>query len=302
MKRKTMVLLAVTPLIFGLIVAKRLADKRPRLVARLTTQLPSPKGSTRWTHAIALFVSPDGRHLFARDGYGFGQHIDLSAGSPIAFPLVVPITDISYGVWFSPDNQSIYMVSGYKPKGTGGQESAWHRSIVARDARSGKLKRQFVLPLRIQLNGNPFYGLRVSGDQTVVESRGKTWRLDANMLQLIGTQARQRPLTWVQLCPDGQTGYRFLAVAQSSGMEFFDLQSGRSLWKTARLARYPAPFSADGRLVLTQENGVIFARETRTGKEQWRFQGPQSDVLALAPDQSAIYEARTNGQLWKWPR
>ena len=279
MKRTWMWGLAALPVVVGLVFAQALADKRPRLVARgVVTSF--------------LKFSPDGRLLFAHSpAQTFGVTIALKDGSRTQIPGDYnPET-----AFFSSDSRRIYEIFSLSEVNMEGID-VYYR-IVGHDARDGKSATKFAFPSTGLLED-----AYVRGDQIVVESSAKIWYLNARDMKVTGAQSRKQHLSSVHLlCPDGQTVCRRNQVP-TDVWEFVDLPTGKLLWKLPLDdTGYPI-FSSDGRLTLRKSGDQVIARDTRTGAEKWRLRGPQSSVIALAPDQSALYEARENGELWKWPR
>ena len=300
MKRKWIWALAVVPLIAGLVLAKRLADKRPRLVAHLKTSVPVGGGTSRAIHATNLFISPDGSRLFVRYlGEGFGDGVALTTGSVSR----MPDPDIQHDVLFSADGRHFYHLDSCRFDVSAKQD---HRcqALSLFDARSGVLQKQFVIPKTAHVAYKNFYGTALAQGQLVLEGRGHTWRLDPNDLRVVGVYPNQHTLRMGHFCSDGKT-LSLLQINRANNAltaQFFDLQSEKLLWQMPLEENWKFATSSDGRIALSLEHRVVISRDLRTGAEKWRLPGPQSHVLAVAPDQSAIYEARANGELWKWPR
>ena len=284
MKRKWIWSLAALPLIIFWVVAKPLADKRPQLVARDVD-------------ATGLVISPDQSKALAR-GIAATHIVNLKDGSQIS----IPGNDNSRN-FFSPDGKEIYQLSTEREKQ---HPDKYRDSLVVRDADSGRAQGQFQFA-----NNANLYGVWWHGNEIIAESPRQTWHFDANTLRLLNAQPQHRTLQnralqSVTLCPDGKTGAKIEEFG-TDFYKFFDLDSGKMLWKLSNEEAMPSQFPPDGAVVLTQKIltrniGDFIARDLRTGAEKWRLRGPQSSVLALAPDESAIYEARENGELWKWPR
>ena len=285
MKSKWIWSLAALPLVVGLFVAKPLADKRPVLVAR------GIDGSN-------LLVSSDGEWLFAKytdSTYIIGRVIGFDGNSlkfaqPSDSRLCV-LSSIAALYRINVDS-----VSRKKSEGTL-EELSFYSDESNFGATENPDKARFVFPGRDE----DFYGVRVRNQEVIVESRLQTWHLDAKSLHVIRTQKRNRALSQMTLCPDGKTLFHDLD-SEKGIYEFADIETAKPLWRRQLGALYNLHFSLDGCLLVALENGVVIARDTRTGKEKWRLRGPQSSYFALAPDQSAIYEARSNGELWKWAR
>ena len=183
-------------------------------------------------------------------------------------------------------------------------QDAFYNILLVRDANSGRIEGKFRFPRNAEL-----YGVWWHEEEIIAESPYQTWHFEPRTLHLVSTQRQHRTQTWswrkqayCDLCPDGQT----LHCMRLYTREYIDLRTGKTLWKESNDSRKGGEntvgYSANGRTVLMHKDKDVIARDTRTGKEQWRLRGLQSSVIALAPDQSAIYEARQNGELWKWPR
>ena len=284
MKRKWVWALAIVPVVTAFIFAWRLADKRPRLVAR-------------GFKTAEVMIAPDGKKIVAFGGWSaHGQIVRLGDGSR---------TPLSSGEpsFFSPDGSQLYQLNFEMENGGKGV----HCTLVLCDADSGRKRARHQFE-----SGVVLYGASWQGGEIVAESARQTWHLDARTLRIISTRKRAFKLSPrnATLCPDGET-FWFRDGENRIGMpmivKFVDLRTGQELWQAEPVMKRGTPlgFSGDGRTVLLSDNREpmeIIARHTRTGAEKWRMRGPQSFVLALAPDQSAIYEARTNGEIWKWPR
>ncbi len=285
MKRKWMWAVATLPLVVGFVVAKRLVDKRPRVVARDVD-------------ASALIISRDEKRAVTRGNAAEWSHvIDLDDGSQFSIP-----GDINSHNFFSPDGKKIYQLNTeWEHQGS----AKFHDVFVVRDSASGHTEGQYRFA-----SGADLYGIWWDGDEIIAESPRQTWHFKARSLRLVSTQKQHRAQKYAILCPDGQTIYWDHQTdsmgAAPNVWEFADLHTGKIQWSESRFGSgVPLEFSSDGRIVLWSggvQQSEIIARDTRNGTEQWRLRGPQSDVIALSPDQSAIYEARPNGELWKWPR
>ena len=278
MKRKWIWGLAIVPLIIGFIVAKSLADKRPRLVARGVN-----------AKNLSMSISPDGKWL-----YTAGRTIEVAGNASFQFPLSE--TDFDGPTFFCENGTRLCQFSyEIPPCGFG---VSCHSVLSLRSARSGKVISRFDFPDSDSTIN--VYGASLQGNEIVVESQQKTWRFQVKNLRFLSLQKRQRTLPAAGLCPDGKTLYR--GVIATKTLEFRDLHTEKLLWTIPQEISRSPQFSFDGALFLMRKKGEIIAYDTRTGKENWRFHGPQSSAIALSPDQSAIYEARPNGELWKWPR
>lgn len=284
MKRKWLWLLAGVPLVVGLVLARRLADKRPRLVAR-------------GLKVSEMAISPDGKRIVVQGNWSAKSRIiRLDDGSQVSIP------SSSSAFFFSPDGTKLYQLNfEFEHQG-----ESFHQTLVLYDADSGRVEGRFQFERGLNL-----YGALWRDGEVVAESPRQTWHFEAHGLRLSGTQKRQPARRNATLCPDGKTLYWRSEEERMSTtpmtLYFADLGSGKILWqgKLALVGGMPLGFSVDGRTVLFSDGkrkGEVIARDTRTGAEQWRLRGPQSSVLALAPDQSAVYEARGNGELWKWRR
>ena len=287
MKRKGILVVAVLPLVIGLFVAKRLADKRPNVVTH----------GVGFKSAKFLAISPNGERMFVwpyvapsdPNHDSSAQIVSLCDGSRVDVP-VDSLDSDWFGAFFSSDSQRIYQLSFHNDMiGDKGVD------LVRISARDGRKKKEFLFA-----EVNEFYGFYARGNEVIAESPHRTWHLNANHLQILTLQTRNRSpdLDYGLLCPDGKT----VMKPNYYPDEFRDLETGKLLWRLPEEIPQNPKFSPDGRTLLTQKNGEVIARDTRTGIEKWRLRGPQSSVLALAPDESAIYEARENGELWKWPR
>ncbi len=301
MKRKWIWALAVLPLVAGLIVAGRLADNRPRLVAHLTSSVSGISVfPSRAIHATDLFISPDGKRIFVRYiGEDFGEIVDLTTGSVSQMPDTDNV-DFQYNVLFSADSRYFYQVSFCSPTPSG-ERSQDCQALLSRDARSGVINQQFVISNYVV---EDFYGIALDRKKILLRSRAKAWLLNFMTLQVVGSDRKRGTFKNVRLCTDNKTIYSF-QLDQKYGIttvQFFDLQSEKLLWQMPLEGELRFTMSSDGLIVLSMENGVVIARDLRTGQVKWRFSGPRNHVLAVSPDQSAIYEARENGELWKWPR
>ena len=311
MKRKWILAVAVLPLVIGLIVAERLsdkhprvvvakplADKRPRVVVHLTTSVPVG-GGTKRIYATELFMSPDGKKLFVRyNSERFGQIIALDTGSVTQ----LPDSNGNYNVFFSTDSRNLYQMEGYSPAPSA-KEISGREAFSLRDARTGALKSRFVdfKPTGLILTGEgALYGAALHQKRIVLGLGERTIFLDPGNLQILGTNRNKGVFKndgW--LCAGGEIFYSHSAT---QAVDFFDLQTKKLLWQLPLNADWKFAISSDGHLVVTPERGFVVARDLRTGQEKWRFRGPRSQVLTVTPDQSAIYEARESGELWKWPR
>lgn len=283
MKRKWIWGLAALPLIVGLVFAKALADKRPQLVLR-------------GKNITALTISPDGKKALARDrNLESSWLIKLEEGQPYLIEGSADSVNC-----FSPDGKKIYQLV---TKLFSDNPSVFHRALVVTDVYMNRKEGEF----GFAPDATP-YGVWWHDSEITVESASLTWRFEASSLKLKSTQKHNRPQRSATLCPDGQTIY-WPVVSQTrnpklSAWNFADLQSGKVLWSRPKNQTL-AGFSVDGRTVLWSNgdaNVGVMAHDTRTGREKWRLRGPQSDVLALSPDEKFVYEARQNGELWKWPR
>ena len=286
MNRKWMGALAALLVVGAFVFAKSLADKRPRLVARDVD-------------ASDLVISPEGKRLVANANGANSSHvIDLENG------LQFSISNVSYPrSSFSPDGKKIYQLN---TEWENPNSQKIYDVLVLWDAYSGRKEGQFRFA-----SGDNIYGAWWSGNEIIVESAQRTWHFEARTLRLKTVQKQYRKATYAVLCPDGQTFY-WNGEAEAKGekpgfTEFADLRTGKMLWIWSQPdCDTLLGFSVDGGTVFgmsgLENQHEIVARETRTGKEKWRFRGPQYTVMALAPDESAIYEARPNGELWKWPR
>ena len=285
MKRKWLWALVALPLIVGFVFAKRLADKRPQLMAR------GIDGSN-------MLISSDGEWLFAPleiSDFVTGRLFGFD-GQPLKF---APSHDSRPGVLTSIAALHRINVDGKSRQKSEAtlEEVSFYAGEVKLGATKKPDKKRFIFPGRDE----DLYGVCVRDGEIIVESRLDTWHLNAKNLHVLREQKRQRALSHATLCPDGKT--LFYDLDSEKGIyQFSDIETAKPLWKRQFGARYNLRFSLDGRLLVTSENGVVIARDTRTGVEKWRLRGPQSPYIALAPDESAIYEARKNGELWKWPR
>ena len=285
MKRKWMWMLAVVSLFAGFVVAKRLADKRPRLVVRDVD-------------ASQLIFASDGTKMVARGNASAWSHIvDLSDGSQFSVP-----GDVNSRNFFAPDGAKLYQLNTEWENPNGGK---FHDVLVVRDAHTGRTEGEFRFA-----SGANLYGAWWHNNEIIVESPRQTWHFRARDLRLVGTQKQRRTQAYAILCPDGRTLY-WLQTTDAMGAtpdvwKFADLNSGKILWSDSKFGSSMREFSVDGHTSLWSDNAEeqieVVARDTRTGAEKWRLRGPQSSVVALSPDQSAVYEARPNGELWKWPR
>ena len=275
MKRKWIWGLAVVPLIAGFVFAKRLADKRPRLVARNV-------------NTSTLTISPDGTKAVIN-----GNHVvNLEDGSQITIS-----GDVSSRSSFSPDGKKIFQFNSERDNP---QSESYHEVLALVDSNSGQRQGRFSFA-----DIPNVYGVWWRGDEIIAESPSQTLVFETRDLRLIRTQQRIRKRWHGFLCPDGQTIYALSAGLSPENFEFADLDTGKILWKRAQPSGgHPLTFSMDGQIVLwpDPQKGGVTALNTRTGVEKWRTRGPQSSVVALSPDESAIYEARPNGELWEWPR
>ena len=300
MKRKWMLSLAALPLIVGLVVAKSLADENSRLVAR-----------DIFADAKLIFSADEKRVLAVRDESAYGRISAQIVELPGESRVEVLTDSIDAFLFFSPNGQWVYQLDLDSYYGSTDDLGMDYRrptpdekiGIVGRDA----LHDQSKATIRFTFPGSDkdFYGAYLHGREIIVESRQRTWHLDANDLQILSSQPRKRKLTYVRLCPDGETLCHRVYRKVDNGTdfwEFLDLKTGKPLWKMPDDNTGFPQLSSDGQLLLKNKNGEVIARDTRTGAEKWRFRGPQSSVVALSPDQSAVYEARENGELWKWPR
>ena len=296
MKRKRIWVLAVVPLIVGFVFAKQLADKRPQLVARDV-----------FADAGLIFSGDEQRFAAVRDESAY-QRISAQIVGNFGAERIEVLTDsIDPFLFFSPDGKWIYQLDLDSYYGSTNDMGMDYRNPrpdekIGLVGRNG-LDNQSRATIRFTFPGpqKDFYGAYLFDHEIVVESREKTWYLDANNLRILNTQVQKRSLTSVHLCPDGKTLYRRV-YGHTDFWEFLDLPTEKTLWKLPDDNSGFPKISGDGRLSLRIEQGEVVARDTRTGVEKWRLRGPQSGVIALAPDQSAIYEARPNGELWKWPR
>ena len=288
MKRKRVWVLAALLLCVVFACAKWLANKRPLLV-----------GSG--LDISEMTVSPDGERIVVPDKWGMkSQIIRLVDSSRISIPIS---TSASY--FFSPDGTKLYQRNFYLDFDEQGE--SFHHTLVLYDAASGRVEGRFQFKRGVNL-----YGAAWRDGEVVAESARQTWHLAPSTLQLTSTQPRQSPHHSASLCPDGQTLYwrgdwlngQARMGVNADTWSFADLNSGEILWNDPQRLG-PLGFSTDGRTVLffdSRGESKIIARDTRTGAEKWRLRGPQSPIIALSPDQSAIYEARSNGELWEWPR
>lgn len=284
MKRKWMLALATLPLIILLVFAWRLADKRPQLVARDLK-------------VAELWISPDGKSIVTHGDWSPKSHIiRLDGGSQVS----IPTSNSEF--FFSPDGTKLYQLNfEFEPQG-----EKFHQTLVLYDAASGRREGRFQFARSVLL-----YGALWRDGEVVVESDRQTWHFEARSLRLLGTQKRNKLAQRIAtLCPDGETIYWPIGQGKWNTSPyiwtFADLRTGRILWSDGPkpVDVTPVGFSGDGRIVLWsggKSNGEVVARDTRTGVEKWRLRGPQSSVIALSPDASAVYEAR-DGKLWKWPR
>ncbi len=288
MKRKWMWALAALPLVLGLVVAKRLADKRPRLIAR-------------GLDISGVTISPDGKRIIVRGDKGVkSQVIHLDNGPQFSIP-----GDANSHFFFSPDATKIYQLNTEWEKPETKQHVAvFHKELEVRDAYSGRLKGQF----RFANDAN-LYGVTWQSDELIAESPRQTWHFDLGTLRVRNIQKQNRTQAHADLCPDGRTLYWLTSGkmhALSNAWEVADLNTGKILRNGAKFGETIIQFSADGHTALwfryDGKGYEVVARDTRTGIEKWRLRGPQSPAIALSPDESALYEARPNGELWKWPR
>lgn len=277
MKRKWIWVLAIAPLIVGFVFARRLANKRPQLLGR---------------HMAAwhLLPSSDGEWLFVQyrdsdidNGRIVGMNGDLKPSDSSLY--VLPSLAMIQRVRTVKNSEGLLEGVSFDP------------TDFDSNAPENRDKKRFMfLGARDDL-----YGACVRSEEIVVESRQQTWHLDSRNLHILATQKRKRSLTNVLLCPDGKTLIDDID-GEKGIYQFIDLETEKPLWKRRLGAYYNLNFSFDGRLLVVLENGVVIARDTRTGVEKWRLRGPKSWVLAVSPDESTVYEARENGELWKWPR
>lgn len=241
--------------------------------------------------ATDLTISADGTQLFARDNsQHFGQVLNLQHGSRAN----VRASDFNFTPIFSADKTRIYQLQVNVNMNNG---KPWDipPALLAHDINSGKIKAIF----DFSSEEDHFYGAFLQGDIVTVESKNKTWHLDSRNLQIISVEKQNRPVTYAILCPDSRTLYD-VVTGDDARWEFTDLESGKLLWQKRTGAL--AGFSVNGQDCLWQEDGEVIVCDTRTGAEKWRLRGPQSAVLALSPDENAVFEARSDGKLWRWPR
>ena len=276
MKRKWIWGLAAVPVIIGFAFAQRLADKRPRLVARGVA-------------TSTLTVSPDGKKVLVNGN----RIVNLGDGSQIIIS-----GDVSSRSYFSPNGKKILQFNSERDTP---QSEQSHNVLVLVNSNSGQRQGSFSFADILNV-----HGVWWNGDEIIAESPDQTLVFETRSLRLVHKQTQRRKNWYGFLCPDGHTIYWPSAGVAPEILEFADLNTGKILWSRTQVSSgNPLAFSPDGKTVLwpddTRKGGVV-ALNTRTGKEKWRMHGPQSSVLALSPDESAIYEARPNGELWKWPR
>ncbi len=288
MKRELIWALAIVPLIFSPAMAEPLVDKSPRLVARNF-------------EVVELIFSTDGKWLFGDNGFMVGQTLALTGG---ARARIFSDSQDNF-IGFSPDDKWIFQLGLDSYEGFIDDEGYDFRNptpdgiigIVGRSTREGSKE-----TIRFTFTGAraDFYGAYLRDDEIIVESREMTYHLDAHNLRVLRTEPQTRTLrNVIWLLGDGKT---VLVSGGRLGLKFVDLPTEKTLWTQPYGAGSGFRFTLDGRLILRMESGVIVAREARTAKEVWRFRGPASRYFWLSPDQTAIYEARPNGELWKWPR
>ena len=291
-------LLAALPMVVSLFFAESFVGKRPHIVAHLTTSVPEG-GGTKRIYATDLVMSPDGKKLFVRyNNARMGQIIALDTGS------VTPLPDSNgnYSVFFSTDSRNLYQMEDYS-SAPSVKETFGREVFSLRDARTGALKSRFIdfKSIDLILTGEGMiYGSALHQNRVVLGLGERTVFLDPNSMQVLGTSRNKGVFKndgW--LCAGGEI---FYSPSATQAVDFFDLKTKKLLWQLPLNTDWKFAISSDGRLVVTPERGFVVARDLRTGQEQWRFRGPRSQVLTVAPDQSVIYEARENGELWKWPR
>lgn len=287
MKRKWIWALTALLLSVGFVLVKRVADKRPRVMARdveTPTLVVSPIADERAilvardVEASLLEVSPDGQLLFA---HSEAQQSATVIGLKEDLRVVIPVDYNPVSAFFSADSRRIYEIYNQPDVNADGIDV--HFRISGHDARTGKSAREFVFPLSENI-----YGAYARGTEILVESKQKTWRLDERTLRVLGTRPQKRTTFDETLIPDGKT--LFTLDAQHNTFKFKDLITHKLLWQI-RDNEWNSVFSPDGRTVLTQKNNEIVARDTRTGDEQWRLRGPQSSVVALSPDEKTLYRS-----------
>ena len=287
MKRKIIGVLTALLLSFGSAKADSTIDPRARLVARDFD-------------VVGLAFSADEKWLFGHNGRGSGQTLALTGGARAKI-----FSDSMDGyIGFSPDDRWLYQLDLDSYEGFIDDYGVDFRfptpddviGIVGRSTRAGSKE-----TIRFTFPGarRDFYGASVRGDEVIAESREMTYYLDARDLSILRTQPQTRTLKNVYLLGDGKT---LLGTAEDLGLKLVDLATEKTLWKQPYKSGSGFRLTPNGRLLLRMESGVIVARNTRTAKEEWRFRGPTSHSFWLSPDESAIYEARQNGELWKWPR
>ena len=309
MKRNWMWLLAVVPLFAGFVFVTFMVDERSQTTGerlqvadkRSPLILKHPKLVTRGLDFSDLVISPTGEKAVVRGNFGsdgdWSRIVNLNDGSKISAPGSVLARNI-----FSPDGKRICQLDVEMEKPTSDE---FNDVLVLSDASTGKTEKKFHFA-----PGANLYGFWWQGGEITVESPRQTWRFEARELRLVSTQTRRRKHN-ANLCPDGKTLY-WERTTDKTGVapvtwSFADVNTEKILWSDTPIteAGGPTGFSVDGRVVLwkdVQAPNDIIARDIRTGAEKWRFRGPKSSVVALAPDNSALYEVRENGELWKWPR
>lgn len=221
---------------------------------------------------------------------GDGSQISIPSGSSSFF--------------FSPDGTKLYQLNLEFEH----QSGSFHQALVLYDADSGRREGQFQFE-----SGIIIYSATWREGEIIAQSSFQSWRLNSRNLRLLATQNQNSKLVLpsIDLCPDGETLYWRIDKdnigSKPHTWNFADRHTEKILWSDGPKFNGGAPsgFSVDGHIVLSAggtPKGEVSARDVRTGKERWRLRGPQSSVLALAPGEGAVYEARPNGELWKWPR
>lgn len=191
MKRKWIWVVAAAPLVVGLVFAKRLADKRPRLVALdvdTSALVISPVADNpailmaRDIYASLLEVSPDGQLLFAHSEAQQSATIIVLKNDSRS---VIPADYNPVSAFFSADSRLIYEIYNQPDVNADGIDV--HFRISGHNARSGKSAREFVFPLSENI-----YGAYARGTEIIVESQQKTWRFDERTLHVLGTRPQKR--------------------------------------------------------------------------------------------------------------
>ena len=173
--------MAVVPLIVGFVLAWRLAEKRPRLVAR-------------GFNVVDLVISPDGKRAVGQsNGATLNHVVDLDDGFQSS------IAGNYSRNSFSPDGKKIYQLNTEweNPK-----SREIYDVLVLCDADSGRTKNQFRFA-----SGANLYGVWWHSNELIAESPRQSWYFDARTLRLIRTEKQRRTQTYAFLCPDGQTLY-----------------------------------------------------------------------------------------------